>query len=360
MDGSAELKFLVIADRLRREILDGARQPGSRLPTEKELAARSSVSISTVRRAVDNLVAEGLVLRRQGSGTYVRVPQTDRSRRVLVGVVVPSTTFYYPHVLRGIEEVRAESDARVELVCSGYDQEVETKAVREMLEAGVDGLLLAPTLTGPEPTDALLGRLAELPVPVVLIERRGTSLAAANESVCTHHEAGAYHAVQHLVGLGHGTIGLVLRSPSPTADPVASGYHQAVAELGSEPVRFQASLEEWGPATADRALAYLRSAGCTAALCFGDRQAALLVSAARRAALTVPGDLALVAYDDEIADIPEVPLTAVAPPKYLIGRAATELLLHRLRHPGHPRRSMLMRPNLTIRQSCGAAVPDER
>ena len=256
----------------------------------------------------------------------------------------------------GIEDVRAKADARVELVCSGYDQAFEAKAVQEMLDAGVHGLLLAPTLAGPEPADALLRRLAELPVPAVLMERRGTSLSATNESVCTHHEAGAYEAVRHLVRLGHDTIGLVLRSPSPTADPVAAGYHQAVAELGGTPTGFQASLEEWGPATADRALAHLRSAGCTAALCFGDRQAALLVSAARRAALTVPGDLALVAYDDEIADIPDVPLTAVAPPKYLIGRTAAELLLHRLRHPDHPRRSVLMRPNLTIRRSCGAVA----
>ncbi|MCX5208437.1 GntR family transcriptional regulator [Kitasatospora sp. NBC_00240] len=360
VEGPAELKFLALADRLRREILDGIRQPGTRLPTEKELAADTAVSISTVRRAVDNLVAEGLVDRRQGSGTYVRTPQVTKARRLLMGVVVPSTTFYYPHVLRGIEEVRAEADARVELVCSGYDQRLECKLLHEMLDAGVDGLLLTPTLTGPEPTDTYLSRLAQLPVPAVLIERRDTSLRAANDSVCTHHEAGAYEAVGHLAQLGHRTIGLVLRSPSPTADPVAAGYRQAIAELGAVPIRFQASLEEWGPATADRALAHLRSAGCTAALCFGDRQAALLVSAARRADLSVPGDLALVAYDDEIADIPDVPLTAVAPPKYLVGRTAAELLLHRLRHPDHPPRSILLRPGLTIRQSCGAVVPAER
>ncbi|MET9618421.1 LacI family DNA-binding transcriptional regulator [Kitasatospora indigofera] len=355
-----EPKFLALADRLRRAILDGTNQPGTRLPTEKEIAADCAVSISTVRRAVDDLVSEGLIVRRQGSGMYVRGPLGIKPRRILMGVVVPSTTFYYSHVLKGIEEVRAEADARVELVCSGYDQRLETRMVREMLDAGVDGLLLTPTLTGPEPADACLERLAQLPVPTVLIERRGTSLQTSNESVCTHHEAGAYEAVQHLIRLGHRTIGLALRSPSPTADPVATGYCQAIAELGAVPIRFQASLEEWGPATADRALAHLRSADCTAALCFGDRQAALLVAAARRAGLSVPGDLALVAYDDEIADIPDVPLTAVAPPKHIIGRAAAELLLHRLRHPDHPLRSILMRPSLTIRQSCGTVTPAER
>ncbi|GAA1987423.1 GntR family transcriptional regulator [Catenulispora subtropica] len=353
--GERELKFRVLADRLRREIRQDGCAPGRRLPTEAQLAASFAVSISTVRRAVDELVAEGLVLRRQGSGTFVRDQRPEKVRPTLIGVVVPHSSFYYPQVLRGVEEVRAAAGARVQLTCSDYDQALELTMLDEMLEAGVDGLLLVPTLSGPEPAGAYLRRLTGLPVPAVLMERRGGSLDDATEHVCTHHAAGAYDGVRHLASLGHRRIGLALRSPSPTAAPVTAGYRQAVAELGGEPAEFESALEEWGPATADRCLRRLREAGCTAALCFGDRQAALLVSAARRAGLGVPGDLALVAYDDEIADIPDVPLTAVAPPKRLIGRTAAELLLNRLRNPGQPPRQILLRPGLTVRTSCGAA-----
>ncbi len=98
----------------------------------------------------------------------------------------------------------------------------------------------------------------------------------------------------------------------------------------------------------------LRTVGATAAVCFGDRQAALLASAARRAGLSVPEDLALVRYDDEIAELADIPVTAVAPPKHQLGRTAAQTLLRRLDDPTRPRRRILLRPGITVRQSCGA------
>ncbi|MGW0769139.1 LacI family DNA-binding transcriptional regulator [Streptomyces sp. NPDC002676] len=351
------LKFRMLADRLRREIGEGVWPPGSRLPTEQELARAHGASVSTVRRAVADLVAEELVVRRQGSGTYVLAPKAATSHSALIGVIVPDTAFYYPRVLKGIEEELTATGARSVIACSGYDQAREIRALADMLDAGADGLLLVPTLAGPETPEECLTRLAGLPVPAVLVERRGTSLGDTTESVCTHHEAGGYDAVRHLAGLGHRAIGLVLRLHSPTTEPVGRGFHQAVRELGLSSTEFRAALEEWSPAAADRCLAGLRHAGATAAVCFGDRQAALLQAAARRCGLRVPDDLALIAYDDEIADIAEVPLTAVAPPKHLLGRTAAALLLNRLEHPEDSRRQVLLRPAITVRESCGAARP---
>ena len=53
-----------------RELIAGSR-PGDRLPSERELSARWGIARMTVRHAMDTLVAEGLAVRRQGSGTYV-------------------------------------------------------------------------------------------------------------------------------------------------------------------------------------------------------------------------------------------------------------------------------------------------
>ncbi len=63
-----------LAELLRTQILERALSPGSRLPTEQELIARSGVSRSTVRAAVGILEDEGWLVRRQGLGTFVAEP----------------------------------------------------------------------------------------------------------------------------------------------------------------------------------------------------------------------------------------------------------------------------------------------
>jgi GntR family transcriptional regulator len=72
--------------RLKRSIEDavhrGAIQPGEALPSERDLAARVEVSRVTVRKAVQHLVREGLLVQRHGSGTYV-APRLDRVEQSL-------------------------------------------------------------------------------------------------------------------------------------------------------------------------------------------------------------------------------------------------------------------------------------
>jgi len=61
-----------VLDLLMDKIRSGAYQPGSLLPPENELAAEFKVSRSTIRSAFDRLEARGLIVRRQGIGTFVR------------------------------------------------------------------------------------------------------------------------------------------------------------------------------------------------------------------------------------------------------------------------------------------------
>ncbi|MER7519608.1 substrate-binding domain-containing protein [Streptomyces sp. NPDC126499] len=355
-----ELKFRALVAQLRRGMLDGTWPPGSKLPTERALAAETGVSVTTVRRAYEDLVALGLVERRQGAGTFA-APRTEEERpdRRVVGVLVPDTAFYYPRVLHGIEQELTAAGARLVLACSHYDPAEEDAAVERLLTAGVHGLLLVPTLhTATDP-----GRRAEellaLPVPAVLVERRLAAHGPGDptEHVCTDHEGGAYDAVRHLRALGHRRLGLVVRSDAPTTAPIESGFARAVADLGlPAPHRQSDVMAEWNPERADRAVAALREAGTSAALCFGDREAALVLAAARRAGLRVPDDLALISYDNEFADVAETPLTAVSPPKFQVGRLAAQILLRRLADgDASPLHQVQLRPRLVVRASCGAA-----
>ncbi|MER6100384.1 substrate-binding domain-containing protein [Streptomyces sp. NPDC001728] len=354
-----ELKFRALMAELRRGILDGTWPPGSKLPTERALATETGLSVTTVRRAYEDLVALGLVERRQGAGTFsAHRPERDGTGRRIVGVLVPDTTFYYPRVLQGIERELAAAGARLVLACSHYDPDEEDAAVERLLSAGVHGLLLVPGLHTATDPGRRVEELLALPVPAVLVERRLAAHGPGDptEHVCTDHEGGAYDAVRHLHALGHRRLGLVARTDAPTTAPIDSGFARALHDLGlpEAPPPERDVMAHWDPDRANRALAALRAAGVTAALCFGDREAALLLAAARRAGVRVPEDLALISYDNEFADIAETPLTAVSPPKYQLGRLAAQILLRRLAEgEAAPLHQVQLRPRLVVRASCG-------
>jgi len=74
-----EPAYQTLRDQIRDEIAAGQYSDGARLPTESELVARHGLSRQTVRRAFQDLVAEGVVFRVPGRGTYA----SERGRRYL-------------------------------------------------------------------------------------------------------------------------------------------------------------------------------------------------------------------------------------------------------------------------------------
>lgn len=355
-----DLKFQILADELRRGILAGTWAVGNKLPTEAQLSAESGLSLTTVRRAFDELVAANLVIRRQGAGSFVVAPPIERRRpRFGVGVLLPDTHLYYPQVLRGIEETLSANGVSLQLASYDYRPECEDAGIELLLGGGVDGLILVPTLRGIADPQARVGQLMQLGVPVVLLERNLMGLGPADrtEYVCSDHAGGAYDAVTHLRSLGHKAVSLLTRTDNVTEPSIVDGYLQAAEDFGFVPDIHSVPREDWRAGAADGLLRLLREAGATAALVFGDWEGTMLQGAARRSGVRVPQDLALVSYDDELADLAEVPLTAVAPAKHRMGRMAAEILLRRLREGDEcPLHQLKLRPRLVIRESCGAKV----
>lgn len=65
-------KYKDIAEDIRKGILDGKYNPNEQLPLEKEMCEYYDVSRITIKKAVDELVDEGLVIKRRGAGTFVK------------------------------------------------------------------------------------------------------------------------------------------------------------------------------------------------------------------------------------------------------------------------------------------------
>jgi GntR family transcriptional regulator len=82
-----QLRSVSVHDELRQGIDQGRFPPGTRLPSEPDLAAELGVSRATLREALRALEAEGLLRRRRGSGTYVaELPRVANSLDLNFGV----------------------------------------------------------------------------------------------------------------------------------------------------------------------------------------------------------------------------------------------------------------------------------
>ena len=107
--------YKALERRMRGDLARGEWKPGEAIPTERELAKRFAVSIGTVRRAVDELVALNVLIRQQGRGTFVARHTRDRLLFYFFHVVPEDGAKQYPVVrlvafARG-KANRAEADA---------------------------------------------------------------------------------------------------------------------------------------------------------------------------------------------------------------------------------------------------------
>lgn len=348
--------FVSLAQQLRDRIAAGEWSQGERLPPEATLAATHAVGINTVRRAVGMLVDDGVVVRRQGAGTYVSARWAGKSP--VIGVIVPSHSYYFPTVVEGITEVARAAGVTLRIVSSEYDDALEIRRIRELLAAGCSGLLITPTLHLADPT-ARLELLRALPIPVVLMERMPTDSPPDDglSAVCTDIVAGGYAAVRHLARQGRRRIGFLGRRDTATADAALRGYRRAIdgltlVDLPDAVVR----RDSWDEAALADYVHRALSVGLDGVVCLGDREATALLPHLRRVGLSLPDDLALVAFDDEEAADAPLPLTAVSPPKREIGRLAASTLLRMLGRGGDrtPVR-MLLQPVVRERASSAHA-----
>jgi GntR family transcriptional regulator len=107
--------YKTLRQQLRDEIAAGLYGEGTRLPTESELVARHGLSRQTVRRAFQDLVAEGVVYRVPGRGTYA----SETGRR-------------YLRQLGSIEDLMSLSDDTTMEVLSGLRRRVDVDAASRM------------------------------------------------------------------------------------------------------------------------------------------------------------------------------------------------------------------------------------
>ncbi|MDO5728468.1 MAG: LacI family DNA-binding transcriptional regulator [Actinomycetaceae bacterium] len=344
----------------REQILSLIQTHGS--VTVSDVAENLSVSPITIRRDISLLAKEGLIEQVRGGA---RLLPAERSNSVptglTIGVITPSLDFYWPAIIDGANQAADEINSRLLLQGSTFAARDNLEQLERLSrDSSIDGLLLVPDLEG-EGSDELITYLQDFTIPIVLIERslhpRGKH-SRMIENVITDHHAGGDMAVRHLSALGHVTIALVTDKLIPSRREIRNGWRKALSELQLDENSPYCDTTELTGRERSRAIrAFVDRCieeDVTAFLVHSDEAALVVNEYIQSRKLSIPDDISIVSYDDELSRLARPALTAIAPPKKYLGMYAMRTLVNRIANPDSPLASVQIVPTLIVRNSTAA------
>ena len=331
-----------------------------------DLAREAGVGIGTVSRCLNNHPSVSArtrervldVVRRLDYRPHTHARRLASRRTNTIATIIPFFTNYFSiQVLQGVQDKAAELDIDLILYGVNHPAEVEEYLRRSLQRGHVDGVLFI-SMRFP---DSYVAKCHQMNLPVVLID----AFHPEFDSIRVLNAEGAMTATRHLIGLGHRHIALINASlETLPAQERQQGYRAALLEAGLPYLRDniivsgamrQDGFNRDAGFMAMRQLipAFGRPDPVTAVFVVSDIQALGALDAARKAGIRVPGDLAMVSFDDiELAQ--HAGLTTMRQPMHQMGMLAVETLTNRMSNPGAPVTLTTFHPDLVVRDTCGA------
>ena len=260
---------------------------------------------------------------------------------------------FLTQILDGLIEVAHQYGNR--LLIDIVEAQHQEKAYLQLVRAKrIDGLLLS----GPRFDDNALQTLEEHGFPTVLLgQMPGSSFC----SVDVDNRTAARQAVAHLLALGHTRIACITNADASytAATDRLSGYRDALEAAG---IAYAPGLVRYGdfdPLSGYMAMQELLQTGptFTAAFVASDIVALGAKAAILENGLRVPGDIALVGFDDvPLARYADPPLTTVHLPALDLARRASELLVQLISGQQPLVGNILLETHLIVRESSGTGL----
>jgi DNA-binding LacI/PurR family transcriptional regulator len=328
----------------------------------REVAGHAGVSVKTVSNVVNDYVhvspATRARVQRAIDELHYRPNLSARSlrrgRSGLIALAVPEIDFPYfaelaNHVVRA-----AEAHGWTVLI-----DQTDGQARREDLVLGgirnhlIDGVIFSPLAAGPKQLQERTDR-----VPMVLLGERTTG--GTIDHVGIDNVEAAKEAVLHLAAAGRtriAAIGTQRPRASGTSRLRARGYRAGLRAAGLDyDDSIVMTAKSYHRAEGRSAMAELldRAEPPDAVFCFNDLLAVGALRAARERGIDVPGDVAVVGFDDiEECTYSSPTLSSLRPDKARIAHLAVELLAGRLADGSGPAQDVVAPHELVVRESSG-------
>jgi LacI family transcriptional regulator len=331
--------------------------------TLEDVARIAGVSRATVSRVINSPSAVKPAVRERVEQVILEIGYQPNlaarslasSRSQLLGLIIPSvvqslfTDPYFPSLIQGISQACNEHGYMLSLFLF-HSMEEEEKVYQRALNSGlVDGLIITANLVNP-----YLPRLIEQKIPFVHIGRPFDD-AEQISFVDVDNVNGAYLATHHLLRLGRKRVGFIGgRLDATVGVDRYAGYCQALRERGIAFDPLLTAFRDFTRADGYDAMCKLLPYRPDAVFAITDMMAAGAMQAIHDAGLAIPGDIAIVGFDDlSPASTTTPPLTTMRQPVRLLGSLAVGMLIDLLNTSLQPPRHTILSTELVIRGSCG-------
>ena len=147
---TSKLRYIVVADAIRQQILDGVYFPGDRLPRQHDLAKEHGVAFNTLKQALDLLSGEGYIVRKVSQGTYAALPEV-RFPNALVVDDDPNIRTILSRALRNHKWKASAADSGEAALATLEDQTFDLIFL-DLVMAGMNGAQTFQEIRRKDPT----------------------------------------------------------------------------------------------------------------------------------------------------------------------------------------------------------------
>lgn len=349
--------YMWVQEEVRRRITSGVWRHGDRIPTERELEKEFSLSRMTVSKGLGNLVAEGLLIRKKGQGTFVTLVDVPNTRH-LIKFIAPNPICKSPFRFGALEAMHEE------LVPNGYNVGVDFYTdgsdLADCLRRNCDSFH-AGFVVFYRPGDGVGDRLAdasEFGLPLVLIDAYPDDYRG--DMVVANNAHGGRLMIDHLYSLGHRDIAYISWpvDRSSLRDRAAGFIQQMLVHGLAVTSKTVQALTDGTfaafPELRELVANLLSEPHRPTALCFSNDVLALeAMEYINSLGLTVPEDISVVGYDNvDWCTDSLIPLTTVNQDMARIAKEASLILLERIGGKSSPRPiRVFIEPELVVRAS---------
>ncbi|MCK5564703.1 MAG: GntR family transcriptional regulator [Planctomycetes bacterium] len=377
------IKYQNIYSELCRDILKGVYKPGEKLPTENELSGRFHASRPTISRAMRELQREGLIVRRQGQGTFVR--QDSLAAQKTLGILVHWQIWPDSHQAKhtttifGImipEMLRVASQFNYSLLLNDIPEDIvdpierARKICQHLVDSRVAGVFFTPlelTDDADSTNEEIAAMLDSAGIAVVLLDRdiSDSYHRSKYDIVGINNEQSALVLTHHLIDLGCRKIDFI-SGPSRTTSIVerCRGYRAALEEnnilFDEKRVHLFYSKDLANgdnDQTGQELIRLVKENQTEAFVCVNDDTAADMINFFLRNGMRVPEDVRIVGFDDlPISQYLPVSLTSIRQSVKGLAVESIRTMLNRIEHPEILAREILVNTELIVRDSCGSKL----